>query len=198
MSHKAQEDLAYIKALMLETRRAASVSGGYFIIWGLAVGLGLALTWWQVVGDVPYQPFLTWVPCLLVAMVANVYWVRRDQRQATQGRAGYLVGMIWAGLGVTQLIFFFAGFGVGALPGAILPAVFASLIGTGMFLTGVLAGLGWLRNTALGWWLGSVLMFVWPGQHAILLMGVLLLLLYVLPGVVLIRLRGQHAHGAEV
>lgn len=197
MSHKAQEDLAYIRALMLETRRAASVSGGYFIIWGLAVGLGLALTWLQVAGDLHYQPFLTWVPCLALAMVANVYWVCRDQRQATQGKAGYLVGMIWAGLGVTQLIVFFAGFGVGALPGAILPAVFSSLIGTGMFLTGVLAGLGWLRNTSLGWWLGSVLMFVWPGENAILLMGALLLLLYVVPGVVLIRLRDKHAQGAE-
>lgn len=197
MSHKAQQDLAYIREMMVETRRAATVSGGYFIVWGLATGLGLMFTWLQVVGLLPYKPFLTWVPCLSLGMLANVYLVRRDMRQPTQSKAGHLVGMVWVGLGVTQLIFFFAGLGVDALPGPVLPGVFASLIGIGMFLTGVLAGLGWLRNTAFGWWLGSVLMFVWPGEFAILLMGVLLLVFYVLPGVALIRLRNPRIDEAE-
>lgn len=195
MSTHAQEDLAYIRELMAETRRAASVSGGYFIVWGLVVGAGLFATWLQVVGVLPYAPFVTWIPCIALGMLGNYFLVRRDMRQPVQSHAGRLIGMVWMGLGITQLIFFFVGLGVGALPGTFLPAIFASLIATGIFLTGVLAGLGWLRNLAFGWWSGSLVMFVWPGEYAILLMGALLLVLYVLPGVALTRMNRQRPDG---
>ncbi|ROQ17970.1 hypothetical protein EDC38_2942 [Marinimicrobium koreense] len=189
MTERAQSDLAYIRELMSETRRAACISGGYFIVWGVVVSAGLLLTWLQVVGVLPYAPYATWVPCMILGMLGNVILVRRDRREPVQSYAGRLVGMVWVALGITQLLFFFVGLGQGALPGAYLPAVFGGLIAVGIFLTGILAGLGWLRNMAFGWWLGSLAMFIWPGETAILLMGVLLLLFYVLPGVLLIRMR---------
>lgn len=196
MKNNAQNDLAYIRELMVDTRRAASVSGGYFILWGLVVGVGLFATWLQVKGVLPYQPLLTWGPCIALGVLGNFFLVRRDMREPVQLPAGRLIGMVWAAVGVTQLIFFFAGLGMNHLPGEQMPAIFASLIGTGMFLTGVLASLSWLRNMAFGWWLGSLVMFIWPGEHVILLMGLMLLVFYVLPGVMLIRMKQPRA--AEV
>ncbi|MGD8176337.1 hypothetical protein [Marinimicrobium sp. ARAG 43.8] len=198
MSDNVREDLTYIRELMAGTRRAASISGGYFIVWGVATGVGLVLTWLQVVGVLPYRPMMTWVPCIAFGMIGNLLLIRRDIRRPVQSYAGRLVGMVWVAVGVTQLIYFFAGLGTHTLPGQVLPAVFSALIGTGLFLTGVLAGLGWLRNLALGWWLGSLVMFLWPGEYAILLMGVLLLLCYVLPGVVLIRMQHRRDDVEEV
>lgn len=195
MNNNAENDLAYIRELMVDTRRAASVSGGYFILWGLVVGAGLFLTWLQVKGVLPYRPLLTWGPCIALGILGNFFLARRDMREPVQLPAGRLIGMVWAAIGVTQLIFFFAGLGMNNLPGEQLPAIFASLIGTGLFLTGVLASLNWLRNMAFGWWLGSLVMFIWPGEHVILLMGFMLLVFYVLPGIVLIRMKQTRTTG---
>jgi len=190
MSTDAKNELAYIRELMLDTRRAASLSGGYFIVWGLAVGLALFATWVQLKGLLPYSPMITWSACFGVGILGNLYFMRQDARQPVQLPAGRLIGMVWLALGITQLIFFYAGM-AGILSGEPLPAVFAGLIAIGLFLTGVLTGLPWLRNTAFGWWLGSLVMFVWPGDHVLLIMGALLLFLYVLPGIVLVRMKRE-------
>lgn len=191
MSHDSESDLAYIRQMMAETRRAACLSGGYFIVWGLAVGAALLATWLQLRGPMEYQPLLTWSLCFAVGIAGNAYFIRQDSRDPVQTPAGRMIGMVWTAMGITMLIFFYAGLGAGALPGEHLPAVFSSLVGSGVFLTGVLAGLPWLRNLAFGWWLGSLVMFVWPGTYVILLMGLMLLGLYVVPGIVLIRMKRQ-------
>lgn len=199
MSTDARNELAYIRELMLDTRRAASQSGGYFIVWGLAVGLALFATWLQLQGLMPYSPMITWSACFVAGILGNLYFMRQDAREPVQMPAGRLIAMVWLALGVTQLIFFYAGLGAGALPGEPLPAIFSSLIGSGLFLNGVLAGLPWLRNTAIGWWLGSLVMFIWPGDHVLLIMGALLVVFYVLPGIVLVRMkREQQVAATEV
>ncbi len=191
MRSDAKKDLAYIRELMVDTRRAAGLSGGYFILWGLIVGVALFATWLQVVEVLPYKPLLTWGPCFVIGILGNLYLIRRDIQAPVQMPAGRLIAMVWVSVGVTQLIFFYAGLSADGIPGQHMPAIFASLIGSGLFLTGVLASLGWVRNLAFGWWTGSLVMFVWPGDHVILLMGLMLLVLYVLPGVVLARMKQQ-------
>lgn len=184
---KATEDLAYIRELMADTRRAAGVSGGYFILWGAVVGLGLLLTWLQVIGLLPYRPLLTWLPCLGLGVLGNVILLRRDLRKPTHSRAGRLIATVWIALGITQLILFAAHMGFDTLPGAYLPAIFSCVLGSGIFMTGVFAGLTWLRNLAFAWWLGAILMFAVPGDHVALIMAALLLLAYAVPGLILVK-----------
>ncbi|WP_341938587.1 hypothetical protein [Marinimicrobium sp. C2-29] len=183
----AQEDLAYIRDLMDDTRRAAGLSGGYFVLWGLVVGIGLLVTWLQVIGLLPYRPLLTWGPCLALGILGHFILAWRDKHRPAQSRAGRLVGTVWLALGVTQLIFFVASLGFNTLPGIYMPGIVSSLLGSGIFITGVLAGIPWLRWVGVAWWLGAFSMFAWPGDHVSLLMGALLLVLYVVPGLVLIR-----------
>ncbi|WP_111640302.1 hypothetical protein [Marinimicrobium alkaliphilum] len=183
----ASEDLAFIREIMADTRQAAGISGGYFVLWGLVVGVGLVATWLQVIGVLPYQPMLTWGTCLGLGAVGNILMMWRDFRRPVNSRAGRLVGTVWMGLFVTQMIFIVAHLGFNTLPGEHMPGIFSSLLGTGIFITGVLAGMPWLRNMALAWWLGAFAMFAWPGDYVSLLMGGLLLLFYVVPGLVLIK-----------
>ncbi len=198
MKNDAKTDLAYIRELMLDTRRAACLSGGYFIVWGIAVGAALLVTWLQLTQGWTQTPFITWTACFVLGSLGNLYLVRQEMREPVQAPAGRLIGMVWVALGITQLILFFAGLGTGAIPGQHMPALFCALIGTGVFLTGVLAGYPWLRNLAFGWWLGSVVMFVWPGMYVLLLMSLMLLVLYVVPGTVLIRMKQRHQAAAGV
>lgn len=180
-------DLAYIRQLMEDTRRATYVSGGYFIVWGIAIGLGLLLTWLQLTGHMPMMPMVSWTGCLVLGGIGTLFLIREEMNQPVQTPAGRLIGMVWMSIGISMLIIFFVGVGSGVMPGSLMTPVSSTLVGAAVFLTGTLASLNWVRNLALGWWLGAAAMFAWPGLHVLLLMGVMLFVLYVIPGVILIR-----------
>lgn len=196
-SDDARADLAWIRRLMEDTRRATYVSGGYFIVWGIAIGLGLLATWLRIAGHWQVSPFASWIACLALGAAATFWLVRNERREPVEAPAGRLIGQVWLAMGVSVLVLFFAGVGSGTLDGALMPALACTLTGGAVFLTGTLSGLGWLRGLAGAWWLGATAMLIWPGVHVLLLMGVMLLALYVIPGVVLIRLRraGASARG---
>ena len=197
MNREAQADLAYIRRLMVDTRRAACLSGGYFIVWGIVVGAALFATWLQLTGTLAYKPFITWTLCFVVGSLGTLYLVRQEMKEPVKSPGGRLIGTVWTSLGVTQLVLFFAGLGSQALPGEHMPALFSTLVGSGVFLTGVLAGLNWMRNLAFAWWAGAVVMFFWPGLHVLLLMGLMLVVLYVVPGLVLVRMKSRQPTSAE-
>ena len=188
-SSDAREDLAYIRQLMADTRRAAYVSGGYFIVWGIAIGLGLIGSWLTATGACTLSPLIYWAACLALGGVGTFFLVRAEAREPVEAPAGRLIGMVWMSMGISMLIIFFIGVGSGNLPGYHMSALSSALVGGAVFMTGTLAGINWLRNLSLGWWLGAAIMFAWPGLYALLLMGVMLFALYVVPGLVLIRLK---------
>ncbi|HEX7047714.1 MAG TPA: hypothetical protein VF275_09120 [Gammaproteobacteria bacterium] len=187
-SNDARADLAYIRQLMEDTRHATGVSGGYFIVWGVVIGLGLIATWARIAEYWTVPPFAAWTVCLALGGIGTFFLVRREQREPVEAPAGKLIGTVWMSMGITMLIIFFIGVGSGNLGAEHMSALSSALVGGAVFLTGTLSGLNWLRNLAFGWWGGAVVMFAWPGLYVLLLMGVMLLALYVVPGIVLIRM----------
>ncbi|MDX1442490.1 MAG: hypothetical protein R3270_01800 [Gammaproteobacteria bacterium] len=195
--NRAHEDLATIRELMVETRQAAYHGGAYFIVWGLAIGLGLLATWLFVSGAVPMPAsgratmLVTWALAIGLGGLAMWWWpIRREQRAPVRSAGGRLIGLNWMAVGTSLMIVFFIGVGFGSLPGYLMNPVSALFIGIGIFMTGVLAGIGWIRNLAFGWWLGGAVMLAYPGLWNLWFMGLLLLLLYMLPGVLLARSKG--------
>lgn len=182
-------DLAYIRQVMEDTRRAAYVSGGYFIVWGIVIGLGLVGSWLTATGAWQVSPLLYWAVCLALGGAGTFLLVRAEMREPVCAPAGRLIGMVWASMGISMLIIFFIGVGSGTLGGQHMSALSSALVGGAVFMTGTLAGLPWLRNLSIGWWAGSAVMFAWPGLYVLLLMGVMLFALYVIPGVILIRMK---------
>ncbi|MCG8436015.1 MAG: hypothetical protein MJA83_18505 [Gammaproteobacteria bacterium] len=187
----AQKDLAYIRAVMADTRRATCLSGKYFIAWGLASAAGLLGTWLYLRGIVDVSPLVTWAFCIVAGWIYSAYAAIQEAREAALGSAGRFIGVVWTACGVAVLIIFFIAYPLGALQGG-HNGVAATIVGVGVFITGALSGMPWLRNTALGWWLGAAVMFLWPGEHTFLIMGVLLLILYIIPGVLLNRQHQQY------
>lgn len=196
MNHDdARAELAYIRRLMDDTRQATVVGGGYFIVWGIAIGLGVLATWLRITNAWQVPPFTSWVVCLALGGIGTFWLVQREKRDAVQAPAGRLIGMVWMAMGISVLILFFAGVASGNLDGRLMPALSSAFVGGAVFLTGTLSGLNWLRNLAAAWWLGATAMLLWPGPHVLLLMGAMLLALYVIPGIVLIRMRAGTPRG---
>ncbi len=184
-------DLAHIRRLMDETRQSVHLSGSYFIIWGLAGGLGLFGTWASLTGLISLSPLAIWAVLMAAGSLANVVLVAREARKPVGMAAGKLIGAVWMSMGITTAIIIFIGVGSGSLAGQHAPALASAAVGGAVFLTGTLAGLQWLRNLAFGWWAGAAVMLIWPGFYVLLLLGAMLLLFYLVPGVILIRNKPQ-------
>lgn len=190
---QAQQDLAFIRQLMQSTRWATYVSGAFFIVWALVTGLGLLGTW-LIVSQKLTLPFDSgialaglWIVTDTAGFIGTVLIVRRNARRAVANPAGRLIGASWFSVAVGLLIVAFVGAASGNMPGELMCAVSALFIGVGVFNSGLLAGIKWLRNLAFGWWLGGALMLASPGLWNLWFTALLLFVLYLIPGIVLSR-----------
>jgi Kef-type K+ transport system membrane component KefB len=190
----ARADLAYIRRLLEDTRHVTCVGGGYFLVWGVVTLLGLLLTWAWLTGAWAWSPLVAWSVCLALGAAGTLFLIRRERHEPAQGLGGKLIGAVWLSLGIAMLIIIFIGVGSGSLDGRHMTALASTLIGGAVFMTGTLAGMPWLRNLSFAWWAGAVVMFAWPGLYVLLLMAIMVLALYVVPGLILIRMR--HRQGA--
>jgi hypothetical protein len=192
---QAQQDLALIRELMQSARRATYVSGAFFVLWALVAGLGLFGTWLFVTGklalaaDPGIATFWLWIVLDTIGFIGTVLIIRRNHRRATAAAnpAGRLIGLSWFAITAGILITAIVGVGSGTISGDVVCAVSAVFIGIGVFNSGLLADMRWLRNLAFGWWIGGGLMLASPGLWNLWFMALLLFLLYLIPGVVLAR-----------
>lgn len=196
MRSDPQEDLAYIRQVMEQTRRFTLVSGSYMIVWGVLISLGLVCDLWQLQTGRRLPDGLIWLGLIAVGWAATFWLKRRESRyEPVASYAGRLIGLIWLACGVAMTTAFTIGTMTGAIPGSADGGLMALFCGIGVLMTGVLTDMRWFRNLALAWWLGAVAMLVWHGVPAMWISIVLLLGLFALPGVILNRQsRALHKH----
>jgi len=187
-TESAREELAYLRQLIEDTRQATYVSGQYFIVWGVVVGLGLVATWLGLRGELPVSIFLAWVICMAAGGLGTFLLVRAEQRQPVQTHASHVIGMVWMTMGISMMVLFFAGAATGRVDGHLMLPLSCLLIAGPFYVTGLLSRLRWMQFLAFAWWVGAAVMFLWPGMYNLLMMGALLFALYVVPGVILIRM----------
>ena len=186
MQPDPQQDLAYIRQLMEQTRRFTVVSGSYMIVWGVLISLGLITELWELQTGVRFQDGYVWLVLISLGWIGTFWLQRREARyEPVASYAARLIAQIWLVCGVAMTTAFTLGPLTGALPGSADGALMALFVGIGVFMTGVLTDLRWFRNSAAGWWLGAVAMLFWHGIAALCISIVLLLALLALPGYVL-------------
>lgn len=187
-TESAREDLAYLRQLIEDTRQATYVSGQYFIVWGVAVGLGLVATWLGLRGELPISIFLAWIICMAAGGLGTFLLVRAECNLPVQTHASRVIGKVWMTMGISMMVLFFAGAATGRIDGHLMLPLSCLLIAGPFYVTGLLARLYWMQFLAFAWWLGAAVMLLWPGMYNLLLMGLLLFALYVVPGIILVRM----------
>ena len=189
-----QEEIAFIKKVMQDSRRVILADGLEFIYWGLIVTICLLYTFFSYCtvdyhkSDPSHNVFLFWVIFMIIGGVgSSIFLKKRYKTIQVKSLAGTILGKIWFANGIGMLLTAFVGSFSGAVHGVYISPLMSSFLGGSYFVSGFIYGKKWISNLAYLWWLGAIIMFIFPNLYTVLLMAIMMLLFQVTPGIILYR-----------
>ena len=194
---QAQEELAYIRKIITESRSSFVEDGKPYIFWGMLVSLGMTLTYISALTQTELYVGYFWIGLVVLGWGSTIYYIRQSKKkeQRTKSFIDRIQGAIWGACGNATglsilLIMLFSGRVVGDFPplSQYYILFFTSMIlGIAYFLSGIANDLNWLRNVGYVWWAGAVVMFIWPSVHMLGLYALMIFLFQVIPGIILMK-----------
>jgi len=184
-STEPMDELLFIKKIMSDSSRILVEDGSSLIFWGILIVIGQLSTYAVVTFHMFYE-FFPWLWPVLVFfgfVYSFIYEYKKCKKQKVNTFAGKILGALWFSVGITALILGF----VPALTGAITHSAFinpliSTVLGIAYFVSGQLYGKKWVTLLAIGWWLGSIFMFVFPYNSSLLVMSAMMICLQLIPG----------------
>ncbi|WP_158916042.1 hypothetical protein [Caulobacter sp. S45] len=201
MVHDVQairEDLAFMRALAQEGRRAPLLIGRSLLVAGLVFALA-SLVCWAIAARMLALPQWSqiWVWVVAVGLYVPYAWFRACQRDGIRPGATAVtnraVQAVWRGLGYAMLALF-AAFWIVAVETRsyavfdIYPSVMIAFYGAAWTVAAAMSELKWIGRVAAGCFLAAVVIgFAAPSLLAFPATALALLLLVALPGWLLMR-----------
>jgi hypothetical protein len=171
------EDLAFVRAVVEDSRRAVQVDAWPLLAWGLLTVAGVILVYlWPSLDSV-------W----LWLVVIGLAWVLTGVRVAGSGSekparlATRALSSLWFGLLTAMTLIGFVGSFSGALPTATITPIVAAIFGAGYLASSALLDWRALSVLAAVWWAGAVVLLLIADPYRLALFGGLVLVLLVLP-----------------
>lgn len=190
----AQDELAFIRKVMSDSRSAITDDGKPTMVWGVIVAIGMGLSYIEALTDIELYVGWMWIG-LSVLGWAYVLWYKNTKvrKQQTSTFAGKVLASLWGSVGVTiglvvSLTLLSRSLDLEFIVHPIATtAIIALILGIAYYLNGVITGLNWLRNIAYGWWVAGIYMFLFPSIHVLGIYFVLVIVFQIIPGYVLYR-----------
>lgn len=182
---KVQEELAFIKKVMDDTKQSFIHNGKPFITWGVIVIIGQLATFF---GNISHRDNYIWALWGILALIGWILSYFNYKKEKKNFKAVTIVSKainsIWFSCGISIMILVFIAPMLNTHAGGFINPIVSTLLGTANFTTGSVS-YKWLRYVAVGWWCGAIVMFIWPGLYTLLFMSVLLLAFQVTPGMII-------------
>jgi hypothetical protein len=191
---QAQEELAFIRKVMEDSRTSLADNGKPKLVWGAIVALGMLYTYAQALADSDLYVGWVWLAISAVGW-GYIFWEdkQRDKTFRVRTLTGKIIGAIWGACGFSIALVIIITFGTRYFnidmvvhPIAVCP-ITAIIVGIAYFLDGTLRSVSWVRNLSYVWWASAVLMFFWPTVHVLLIYAIMIIAFQFIPGIVLYR-----------
>ena len=183
------EELTFIKNIIKESRRSFALSGKPYIFWGILIVFGLLL---EILRDFKILNFdylfFVWIGLIAIGWGYAYYESKKHKKtRKTTSLAERILGGVWLACGISMTIFGFIGTFSGAIKGIYVSPVLSLVLAIAYFVSGVVNDIKWLRNISIGWWLGGIFMFVYPGQKTNIIMALMMIAFQIAPGIILLN-----------
>lgn len=201
----AQEELAFIRKVMSDSRTIIYDDGKPGIVWGIIVALGMLATYIDAMTELHFEVAWLWIGLSALGW-AYIYYYRRTKIKKYRMRtlAGKMIGAIWGScglcIGLTITLTYVAPqiSGEWVIHPIALTSICSILVGMAYYITGIVYGKAWVGNISYGWWLGAIVMLFWPSVHVLLIYAGMLIAFQVVPGIILYRDSKNAPQGAEI
>ena len=184
----AQQELAFIKKVMEDSRQIIVDDGRGFIFWGILVSFGLLITYLSIAQG--WTTSLSWFWPALIGfgwIYTIVTEIRHERKRRVKTFAGKVMGGLWFSVGVSATIFGFIGTLTGAYHGVYISPTISVVLGIGYLLSDLLYGKTWISLLSIGWWTGAIIMYFMQSPETILIMVGMMTFLQIIPGIVLFK-----------
>jgi hypothetical protein len=193
--NQAQKELAFVKQVMEDSQRALLDNGKIFVILSLFALFGVCLKIFKDYMGLRIDNLYIYIPLVVIGLTFTIFYKTRVNRK-TGGKtfASKAIDGLWTALLISASILSLIGYASGAIQPMAVAPVIAVLFGIHQYMSGLLLNLRWISSMAYGWWISSIGMFLWPGEHSVIVMGILLILFQLLPGIFLFQNRKKRRH----
>lgn len=185
---QAEQHLSLIREMIEKTRQDTTQSGHFFLVMGcitLAGTVGVHL--------LEARGLQKWtLPTVILMAVVNAmlaFLIGLRERNGIKSYTKTLFWHTWMACGVSALLVTFLFPRVGLYPVSAVPALASLLMGIGLFLSGALTELTFLKWSGAAWCTGACLMAAMGGRSKFWVMVAVLVLGWILPGILLNRLQ---------
>lgn len=188
-AQKAELELSVIKKIMEDSRKAICNNGWHYIFWGAVVSIALIANYIMLLMNA-YEYYVGWMWLVLMvgaAITDGIYERRKEKQRAVKTFAGDLLGSLWFAGGIAMFIFGFMGTISGAYNPIFICPVISTVLGVAFYASGEIQQLKWQKLLAFGWWLGAILLFLFPSVHTLLIFALMLTFFQTIPGIILNR-----------
>lgn len=182
---QALEEISYIKNIIDDSRKTVVENGIGYIVWGILVILGLLSTYYFINSKMySYIPW-NWVVFMGIGWIFTIIKVRKKiKEKKSRTFIGKIESALWFSSGIAMTILGFVATSSGAISGMFVSALISVVLGITYFVSGFLYNYKWISLLAIGWWIGAIIMFYFPGMHVFLIMSLMIILLQIIPGII--------------
>jgi len=183
---KAMEEITFIKKVITDSQQIFVNNGRQYILWSSLAILGILLKYINDLTKISISALWIWIPILFIGWLSTFILKKRFYKELP---AKTFVQKIfdgsWTALAVAFPILCLVGFYTHAIQPWAVPSVIATIFGCGYFITGILSDSLWIKLLAVCWWIFAIVMFLIPGEHSVPLLGLMLILFQLIPGILI-------------
>lgn len=185
---RALDDITFIKRVIADSQRLLVDNGKIYILWSALAISCIVLKYAKDAAGFGFGNLWIYIPAILAGMMATHVLKKRSIGEGhARTYSQKILAAIWTSWAASIVILAVIGYVSGGIGGAAIPAVIAAVMGGGQFASGVASNSIEIRNAAAGWWIGAIAMFFAPGEHNVAVLGVLLIVFQLVPGVRALR-----------
>lgn len=183
---QAELEIELIKKIMDDSRRIVCEDGKDYIIWGVLVLVGLIGTYLSVAWKTYHYIGWVWLITMGGGWIFAIasHW-RKGSKQKVSTLAGRILAGVWISSGIAMTLLGFVATATGAIGGWSISPMISIVLWIAYTVSGIVYRQPWVRNLAIGWWLGAIIMLIWPGIHTLLIFAAMMALFQITPGIVL-------------
>jgi hypothetical protein len=201
-AENAQQDLAFLKALVNEGPKAQATAGQVFMVAGVCYGLQCVFYWLQITFSLVWPPLMFLLVGFgpVVIFTAFIVWMLwRGRKDSQHGVATRAMNAAFGGAGLANLAMCLV-FGYVSsseknfLIWLLYPPVTAALQGACWYVAYMIRKRLWLGAVSAGWFLTAMALgfLIRDIANYLLLLGLALFVLMVAPGYAMTRQEGDH------